>query len=135
MEECIFCKIIEGVIPSECIFENDNVYAFLDVKPVHLGHTLVIPKNHSLDIFSIPKEEWVYVMEAVHTLAPIIKEASGSDGINIIMNNRRSAGQLVDHAHVHIVPRFSDDGFKGLPQHEETPEAQKNMATKIKDTL
>ena len=117
MNDCLFCKIISGEIPSEKIRETKHTYAFLDINPVHPGHTLVVPKEHSLDIFEISPESWMRVMKEVHTLAPVIKEATGADGINIIMNNRRSAGQLVDHTHVHIIPRYADDGLKGLPQH------------------
>lgn len=135
MEECIFCKIVAGSIPSEKVYEDEHTYVFLDIKPVHLGHTLVIPKVHAEDIFDIKEKDWLEVMKTVHLFAPKIKTATGADGVNIIMNNKRSAGQLVDHAHVHIVPRFKNDGFKGLPQHDELKETLTKMAEKIKNLL
>ncbi len=135
MTDCMFCKIRDGEIPSHRVYEDDQTYAFLDINPVHLGHTLVIPKTHALDVFDIAEDDWVAVMRTVHLLAPHAKAATGSDGVNIIMNNRKSAGQLVDHAHVHIVPRFADDGLKGLPQHEASSEALADMATSITDRL
>ncbi|MBI4068373.1 HIT family protein [Candidatus Kaiserbacteria bacterium] len=131
MQDCLFCKIVAGTIPSHKIYEGEHTYAFLDIRPVHIGHTLVVPKNHTEDIFSIEAADWRAVNEVVRKLAPIIKEATGADGVNIIMNNKKSAGQLVDHAHVHIVPRFADDGMKGLPQRDETPQALSKMRGKI----
>ena len=135
MKDCIFCKIILKEIPSHKIYEDENVYAFLDINPVHIGHTLVVPKVHAEDIFDISSESWAHVMNVVHTLSPIVHAATNADGVNIIMNNKRSAGQLIDHAHVHIVPRFADDGLKGLPQHNESSEALTTMQEKIKNTL
>jgi len=131
MEDCLFCKIVAGDIQSQKVYEDENIYAFLDIKPVHLGHTLVVSKKHSEDILSIDSQSWGQMNEVVHKLAPKVKEATQSDGINIIMNNKKSAGQLIDHAHIHIIPRFLNDGFKGLPQHEETKEALDEMAEKI----
>jgi histidine triad (HIT) family protein len=123
MNDCIFCKIVAGTIPSDKVYENEHVCAFLDINPVHLGHTLVVPKRHSEDVFSINAEDWGHVSEAVRMLAPKVKTAAGADGINLIMNNKKSAGQLVDHAHVHIIPRFMDDGLKGLVKPKRAPEA------------
>jgi len=131
MLECLFCNIVAGTISSQKIYEGEHTYAFLDIKPVHIGHTLVVPKHHTEDIFSIEAADWRAVNEVVRKLAPIIREATGADGINIIMNNKKSAGQLIDHAHVHIVPRFADDGMRGLPQRDETPQALSAMREKI----
>ena len=131
MTDCLFCKIIAGEISSHKIYEDDEVLAFLDINPVHLGHTLVVPKKHSEDILSIDSDSWRAVCERTRILAPIVHGATGADGINVIMNNKKSAGQLIDHAHTHIVPRFKDDGFKGLPQHKESDEALAAMREKI----
>lgn len=128
MEACLFCQIRDGSIPSEKVYEDKNTYAFLDIKPVHPGHTLVIPKTHAEDVFATSADDWRFVMETVHHLAPVVKEAAGANGVNIIMNNKRAAGQLVDHAHVHLVPRFLDDGLKGFPQQDSTPEERTAMA-------
>lgn len=112
MKDCIFCKIIHGEIPAEKVYEDDVVFAFVDIHPVNKGHTLVIPKKHLENMFVIPKEEFVDLMERVHLLAPKIKAAVGADGINLGMNNDAAAGQLVFHAHIHIIPRFEGDGLK-----------------------
>ena len=108
----MFLKVIAGEIPSEKIYEDDKTYAFLDINPNNPGHTLVIPKNYSKDIYDISQEDWRAVMGTVRMLAPVIKEALGAEGINIIMNNDEPAGQIVPHTHVHIIPRYKTDGFK-----------------------
>lgn len=117
MNDCIFCKIIKGDIPSYKVYENDDVYAFLDIHPANKGHTLVIPKKHARNIFDIPHENWSSVMSAVRLLAGTIEKAVGADGINLAMNNREHAGQVVDHTHVHIIPRFKGDGLRLMPGH------------------
>ncbi|MCR4281135.1 MAG: HIT family protein [Candidatus Kaiserbacteria bacterium] len=109
---CIFCKIIAGELPSLKVYEDDNVLAFLDIRPVNPGHTLVVSKKHSTNIFDVPQEDWTAVAKTVRTLAAVIEKAVSADGININMNNREHAGQVVDHLHVHIIPRFKGDGFK-----------------------
>lgn len=86
--------------------------AFLDIRPVNPGHTLVIAKRHSQNIFDVLSEDWEAVAKVVRTLAKDIEKAVAADGININMNNREHAGQVVDHLHVHIIPRFKGDGFK-----------------------
>jgi histidine triad (HIT) family protein len=129
--DCIFCKIIVGEIPSYSIRETEHTYAFLDINPVHPGHTLVVPKEHATDIFEIPRDSWEHVMNEVHSLAPAVRSAAGADGLNIVMNNRRSAGQLVDHVHIHIIPRFNDDGLHGFPQHP----YQDGEAEKVRDAI
>ena len=108
----LFSKIIKGDIPSEKIYEDDRTYAFLDINPTNPGHTLVVPKAHSRNMLDIKDEDWMAVARTVRMLAPKIKDALGAEGINIIINNEESAGQLVFHTHVHIIPRYQTDGFK-----------------------
>jgi len=110
--DCIFCKIAAGELPSFKVYEDDNTLAFLDIRPVNPGHTLVVPKRHSKNIFDVSPEDWTAVINVVRTLAPVIEKAVTADGININMNNREHAGQVVEHVHVHIIPRFKGDGFK-----------------------
>lgn len=129
-ESCLFCKIISGAIPCERIFENDRVFAFLDINPVNKGHTLVIPKTHAINISDISKEDFSSIMETVRALAPQIKSGMKADGINIIMNNDPAAGQIIFHAHIHIIPRFASDGFhhwKGTP-YEATEQSDTALA-------
>lgn len=111
-EDCLFCKIAKKEIPSEVIYEDDRTFAFLDINPNNIGHALVIPKSHAKNIYEITSDEFTKVMETVHRLAPAIKSALNADGINLGMNNDPAAGQIIPHAHVHIIPRYTDDGFK-----------------------
>ncbi len=115
MEETIFAKIVRREIPAEILYENDTTLAFLDVKSVNPGHTLVIPKQWSRNMLTIAPTEWVHVMETVRMLAPILIRAVGASGVNLMMNNEPSAGQLIFHSHVHIIPRFVKDGFEHWP--------------------
>jgi histidine triad (HIT) family protein len=112
MKDCVFCKIIRGDLPSSKVYEDDRTLAFLDIHPVSKGHTLVIPKNNSVrNIFDISADDWVAMTAVVHTLASAIERAMSADGVNIMMNNREYAGQVVDHPHIHIIPRFKGDGL------------------------
>ncbi|OGG60331.1 hypothetical protein A3C86_04990 [Candidatus Kaiserbacteria bacterium RIFCSPHIGHO2_02_FULL_49_16] len=112
MSDCVFCKIVKGEIPSFKVREDDSTLAFLDIHPVNPGHTIVIAKRHSRNIFDVLPEDWDAVTKSVRKLSGVIEKALDADGININMNNREHAGQVVDHLHVHIIPRFKGDGFK-----------------------
>lgn len=135
MPDCIFCKIIRGELPSFKVYEDEHALAFLDIHPVNAGHTLVIPKKHSHNIFDIAPEDWAAVSEVVRTLSVAIEKGVSADGVNIAMNNREHAGQVVDHPHVHIIPRFKGDGLKLMPQRSyESGEAESTLA-KIRGAL
>ncbi|MGE5556161.1 MAG: HIT family protein [Methanocella sp.] len=105
-ENCIFCRIVSKQAPSSIVYEDDTVMAFLDIRPLHSGHTLVIPKAHYVDIFDTPEE----LLEAVHGVAKrvafAVKKATNADGISIIQQSGAAAGQDIFHIHVHVVPRF-----------------------------
>src|SRR3989344_1823292 len=118
MNECIFCKIVKGEIPSSKIYENDKVLAFLDIGPVNKGHTLVIPKEHYTNIYDIPEDILKEVVTAAKKISKAIKKGVNADGININQSNDSSAGQVVMHIHFHIIPRFRDDGLKLWPQNK-----------------
>jgi histidine triad (HIT) family protein len=118
MPDCIFCKIIRGELPSFKIYEDDKTFAFLDINPVNPGHVLVVPKKHSLDIFEIEESGWDAVMRVVRHISHALEASLKPTGINLAMNNRSGAGQVVFHAHVHIMPRYPNDGhelWKGKP--------------------
>ena len=134
MEDCLFCKIAKKEIPSDIIYENDKVLAFLDIAPVNKGHTLVIPKKHSRNIFDIEEEDLIEVQKAVKKLAPAIKEATNAGGVNIQANNEPTAGQVVMHTHIHIIPRFVEDGLK-LWTPAKTKSEDKEIAKAIKEKL
>lgn len=118
MPDCVFCKIVSGQISSYKVYENETTYAFLDITPINPGHTLVIPKKHAADVFEIEESEWQAVMKTARLIAHSLQKALGAEGVNIDTNNRAAAGQVVFHSHVHVIPRFLNDGFvhwKGTP--------------------
>lgn len=112
MKDCLFCKIITGEIPSQKVYEDDATLAFLDIHPVNIGHTLVVPKAHHANLYETPDEVLAQMMAVVKKLSIAVKDALHADGINIEMNNDSVAGQIIFHSHIHIVPRFPGDGFK-----------------------
>ncbi len=109
MEECIFCKIVRGEIPSKKIYEDESVYAFLDINPKSKGHTLVIPKKHSADIFEIEENDLEDVIKVVQQLAVHIKEKLNPEGMQLRQNNGEIAGQSVNHLHFHIIPKYTNE--------------------------
>jgi histidine triad (HIT) family protein len=115
MPECIFCKIVKGEIPSYKVYEDEKTLAFLDIHPVNPGHTLVIPKKHSFNILDIGAQDWAAVAETTRKIAKVLHDSLAADGINLNMNNREHAGQVVDHPHVHVLPRYKGDGLKHWP--------------------
>lgn len=113
MSACIFCKIVDGSIPSFKLYEDENVMAFLDISQTTKGHTLVIPKAHSGNVLEIESEELdKALMAAVRTVAKKLKRVLKCDGFNIVSNIEEVAGQTVFHTHIHIIPRYgANDGF------------------------
>ena len=111
-DECIFCKIVKGDIPCAKIYEDGKVIAFLDIAPANKGHALVVTKNHYETLFDVPDEELGMVLLAAKKVARAQSGALGSEGFNVLMNNKKVAGQLVAHAHMHVIPRFKGDGIK-----------------------
>ena len=114
MENCLFCKIINGEIPSYKIYENDYVYAFLDIANDYFGHTLVIPKKHYENVFDCEDEYLSEVIKAVKLISNHYKEL-GFSGVNIINASGKDAEQSVFHLHFHIIPRKENDGNKIWP--------------------
>lgn len=115
MNDCLFCKIIQGDIPARKVYEDDNVLAFLDIRPVHPGHTLLLPKRHARNILDMADADAGVLFSKLPLIACAVKEAVSAGGINIGMNNEAPAGQLVFHAHIHIIPRFENDGLVHWP--------------------
>ena len=106
---CIFCKIVQGQIPSARVLETDQAIAFLDIHPVNPGHTLLVPKAHHAYLGDVPDDLAAHAASLLPRLCRAIRAATGADGLNVIVNNGRSAGQTIDHVHWHIIPRFQDD--------------------------
>ncbi|MBI2232885.1 MAG: HIT family protein [Candidatus Aenigmarchaeota archaeon] len=107
--DCLFCKIIRGEIPSRKVYEDKDSVAFLDINPANPGHTLVMPKKHAENIFDADDEMLGRVIVAAKAISKKIKDSLNADGINVIQNNGRHAGQIVNHIHFHIIPRFAND--------------------------
>ena len=107
--DCIFCKIIEGEIPSTKVYEDDQIFAFMDIAPATPGHLLVIPKQHYRNIFDIPRETAGKIMGVGTQLANAIKVALNPDGLNLFQSNEPAAFQTVFHFHLHLIPRWEDD--------------------------
>lgn len=99
-------------MPSEKIYEDANCFAFLNIHPDNIGHSLVIPKTHYTNLYEISDETLAHLAPVAKKLAVAIKSATRADGINLVMNNDPAAGQIIFHAHIHIIPRFLNDGFK-----------------------
>lgn len=114
--DCIFCKIVSGDIPSAKVYESETCLAFLDIAPVNAGHVLVLPKGHYPTLMDVPAELGGDLMEAMSRIGKAVMEATGADGLNLMQNNHEAAGQLVHHAHFHLIPRHLDDGLKLWPQ-------------------
>ena len=136
--QCIFCKIVNKEIPSKIVYEDDKTMAFLDIKPANPGHVLVVPKEHYQFLPQMPDEDVAKLFEVVKFLTAAVFEVAGAEGVEIRQRNGAAAGQVVPHVHVHIVPRFKNDGIvtdwtpKELPE-EQFTEIQKRIVAKIKE--
>ena len=112
MLDCIFCKIVKKEIPADIVYEDENSLAFLDINPVHVGHVLIIPKEHFTNIYEMRDEIVGDIYKIAKKISCVVKDTMLADGVNIIMNNDKASGQVVFHAHVHVIPRFTNDGLE-----------------------
>ena len=126
--ECIFCKIAEGGLPAYKVYEDNDTLAFLDIFPVSHGHTLIIPKKHYADVFDTPEPEMQKLIAAAKKVAPAVMKAMKADAINLGMNNKPASGQVVMHAHLHVIPRFKEDGLRSWPQRPYQSDREKERA-------
>lgn len=110
-DDCIFCKIVAGEIPATRIYEDEAVLVFLDIGPISDGHTLVIPKQHFERLHDCPAELLGQISSRLGKIAGAVSAAMNSDGYNLLCNNGRAAGQIVEHLHFHIIPRNVGDGL------------------------
>ncbi len=134
-EDSIFSKIIRREIPAEIVYEDEETLAFLDIHPNNPGHTLVIPKKSVRNLFEMDEATLTAVMKTVQKVAIAVKKSMHADGINIAMNNDSAAGQVIFHAHVHVIPRFQNDGFQHFPTMEYAPGELEATAEKIRKVL
>ena len=135
MIDCIFCKIIKKEIPADKIYEDKNVLAFLDIMPINEGHTLVISKKHYEDFLTTDEETLKNLIIAVKKITKAVIKAVNAEGFNLVLNNKRVAGQLIPHVHFHIIPRFKRDGLKHWSGKKYKENESKLIASKIKSFL
>jgi histidine triad (HIT) family protein len=109
-EQCIFCKIVAGDIPAVKIYEDEVVFAFLDVNPISDGHTLVVPKAHFDRLHNCPAKLLAEITSPLGKIGKAVCDATNAEGYNVLCNNGKAAGQIVDHLHFHIIPRRNGDG-------------------------
>lgn len=132
MNDCIFCKIVKGEMPSYKIYEDDFVYAFLDISNDANGHTLVIPKKHYENILDCEEETLKHVISAVQKISKHYVDDCGASGVNILNASGKDAEQSVFHLHFHILPRFEDDGLKVFPNLSKNKESLADLQAKLK---
>lgn len=128
--DCIFCKIIAGEIPSQTIFEDDQFKVILDVAPATKGHALILPKDHYANLYELPEEKAVCAMRLAKKMMATMTDKLKCDGFNLVQNNGEVAGQTVFHFHMHLIPRYKNDGeilkyIAGNPSQEELGEIKR----------
>ncbi len=133
-ENCIFCKIIAGEIPSATVYEDEDFKAILDVNPAARGHVIILPKKHADNIFELEEKDAAKVFPVAKKIATALMKTYDCDGINVLQNNGEAAGQTEFHLHVHVVPRSKGDtvNIKWQPGEVEDPEA---VVAEIKKNL
>ena len=132
-DNCIFCKIAAGEIPSQTIYEDDDFRAILDLGPATKGHTLILPKEHAANLFELSDETAAKLTPLAKKLGKQLVDKLGADGLNVIQNNGEVAGQTVMHYHLHLIPRYKDDDQHLLwKPGESTPEGLKEICDRIK---
>jgi histidine triad (HIT) family protein len=132
MPDCIFCKIVQGLIPSTKLFEDEHSICIFDVNPIAKAHSLFITREHYPTLLDVPEDKLSYIVGNLQRVIPAILKATNSKGFNVIQNNHRCAGQVIPHLHFHIIPRREDDevhfGWHIQPY-------QKEEMTKLAETI
>ncbi|MEM4499755.1 MAG: HIT family protein [Candidatus Woesearchaeota archaeon] len=134
--DCIFCKIVKGELPSYKVYEDEKVLAFLDIKPANYGHILVIPKEHYNNILDIDEEDLIALISACKKISSVIASVLEPDGINILQSNNPAAGQVINHFHIHIIPRNQQDNvhFEWTPHTLEKSQFEE-LAKKLREEI
>ncbi len=132
-ENCIFCKIAAGEIPSATIYEDDDFRVILDIEPASKGHALILPKEHYANLYELPEELAAKVLIVAKKVIASMTEIVGCDGYNVLQNNGEVAGQTVFHFHMHLIPRYKDDDVTiGWKHGELTEELKAEILSKMK---
>ena len=132
-DNCIFCKLANGGIPSKALYEDETFRVILDLGPATRGHALILPKEHSDNLYELPEDTASKVLVLAKKMAQHMTEKLSCDGFNLVQNNGEAAGQTVNHFHLHLIPRYVTDGQKiawnpGSPSQEELEEIRKQIA-------
>ena len=131
-EECIFCKIANGEIPSNTLYEDEGYRVILDLGPATRGHALILPKDHYADLFELPDQNCEQMLKIAKKMGARMKERLGCSGMNLVQNNGEAAGQTVRHFHIHLIPRY-DDGSRIVAWTPGEPSAEE--LAEIRDTI
>jgi histidine triad (HIT) family protein len=131
-DNCIFCKIANGEIPSRTLYEDEDFRVIMDLAPATKGHSLIMPKNHYKNIYEIADDTAAKVFPLAKKMAALMTEKLGADGFNIVQNNNEVAGQTVFHFHVHLIPRYNNDNQSLVMKPQEMTDAQLD---EIRDTI
>lgn len=131
-DNCIFCKIIAGEIPSHTLFEDEDFKVILDAGPATKGHALILPKDHYANLYELPEDKAADVIRLAKKMMTVMTDKLHCDGFNIIQNNGEVAGQTVFHFHMHLIPRYKNDGeilkyIAGEPSQEELEQIKKTI--------
>jgi histidine triad (HIT) family protein len=132
---CIFCKIVRGDIPAFKVYEDGYTLAFLDIAPVNPGHVLVISKFHAANLDDVDDLMLAYMMRTVQKVGQAMRKSLGVKGYNVIVNNGKLAGQLVDHCHIHVIPRYEKDGLTPWPQAKYQDDEARKIVAKLKSGI
>ena len=135
MRDCIFCGIAAGEVPAMRVLETPGVLAFLDIAPVNYGHTLVIPKAHHQNLLDLPDALWTEMGQVCRRVAQALRATLSAQGFNIGMNNFEAAGQVVFHAHLHVIPRYHTDGLQLFPQESYKPGDREKTGEQLRRAL
>lgn len=131
-ENCIFCKIANGEIPSKTLYEDADFRVILDLSPATKGHALILPKAHAENLYELPEEAAAKILPVAKSVATNMKAKLNCDGLNLVQNNGEAAGQTVMHFHMHVIPRYENDGQKiNWVPGESTPEELEAVAKQI----
>ncbi len=133
-DNCIFCKLANGDIPTNFIYEDQDFKVILDADPATKGHALILPKNHSANLFELPEETAAKVLPLAKKIAGNMVEKLGCAGVNLVQNNGEAAGQTVHHFHMHVIPRYTDDPDKTICGWSHQSFSDEEM-TQVKETL
>lgn len=133
-DNCIFCKLAHGKIPTNAIYEDDDFKVILDTSPAAKGHSIILPKTHAANIFELPDEYCEKIFKVAKKCGAAIKNAYNYDGLNVLQNNGEAAGQTVFHLHVHLIPRNENDSItmKYVPETNMSDESAAKIAEEIK---